>query len=533
MSWLRTIGWTLAAALAGVVLSVGWLAPVWGWVCWIPIFVLVWISRLELPRRAMWYGWVAGIGLHASAFYWLTQTLKDYSGFGPEISMSLHGLFCCAESIQLGLFCMLSAQLRRWNCRGTWIVALCWVTLEFAWPKVFLWRLADTMIEWSAIVQVAEWFGVHAVSFIIMWSAAAVTELAYRIVASKHDDASRAMEPWIALVVLAATICIGVQRLSSVERRMVDSPKISVAMVQPGEVNPDDGHEPARRLAPCRLLSRDIVEPVTLILWPESSVGAYPLDIESFTPEGLADVGVLPEARPFPNPPCHFLFGGTSVVMPVVDPQNPEFYNTAFLMDPSERLVGMYHKQALIPFGEYIPFQGLFPVLHGLWPFPGWLLAGTSAEPLNAANGARIGVLICYEDVVASLARETVKAGANILANLTNDYWFGTSMALDSHAQIARFRAIENRRSLLRCTMTGTTCAILPTGAVSKRLAIQNPEVLVAEVPLFEHITLYTRIGDLFPWSCVVVLILAFVFGWRRGRPHSGQVPEDHEARTS
>ena len=107
---------------------------------------------------------------------------------------------------------------------------------------------------------------------------------------------------------------------------------------------------------------------------------------------------------------------------------------------------------------------------------------------------------------------------ANLLANLTNDFWFGKTTALVGHEQLARFRAIENRRSLLRCTMTGSTCAVLPTGRVAQRLAITHPEVLVVEVPLISRLTLYTRLGDTFSWVCVVLVGGALIVHGRRAR---------------
>jgi len=130
---------------------------------------------------------------------------------------------------------------------------------------------------------------------------------------------------------------------------------------------------------------------------------------------------------------------------------------------------------------------------------------------LIAPGVARIGVLICYEDIVAGMARASVRRGADLLVNLTNDFWFGQSPALRQHLQLAAFRAVENKRYLLRSTTTGATAVITPTGRIIEQAPFGAPHVLLATVHTVELTTFYTRWGNVFAWACCAAVVIISV----------------------
>ena len=182
-------------------------------------------------------------------------------------------------------------------------------------------------------------------------------------------------------------------------------------------------------------------------------------------------------------------------------------FNTAFLTDGQGQILSRYHKQVLLAFGEYLPFSSILSKLPAM-PFSDGFTPGEGPHTLDLANGIKIAPLICYEDLMPELSRAFVKTSkANVLVNLTNDAWYGKTVAPWQHARLAQWRAIETRRTLLRVTNTGVTSVINAKGEMTQALPIFTPAVLKAQVDILEGETLYTRFGDWFAWGMTFVSI--------------------------
>jgi apolipoprotein N-acyltransferase len=198
----------------------------------------------------------------------------------------------------------------------------------------------------------------------------------------------------------------------------------------------------------------------------------------------------------------------------------PRPYKAAAIWAPDGTLSPWYAKRHLVPFGERVPFQRWFPFL-GKWD-----LGQAEWEPGTAnvllpgpgAPGDSLALLICFESIFPDLARQDVRAGARVLVNITNDEWFGDGAALQQHAAMAPFRAVEHRVPLLRCANTGVTAVIDAWGVVTARLPVFQPGVLVAALPAAGPRTPYTALGD---WPGVLAMLACVVLAlapWRRTR---------------
>src|SRR4030095_5185146 len=175
---------------------------------------------------------------------------------------------------------------------------------------------------------------------------------------------------------------------------------------------------------------------------------------------------------------------------------DPKAFNTAFLTDPRGVVLARYHKQVLLAFGEYIPFSGLLGLLPGV-PLIEGFTAGDGPRTLDLPGGEKIAPLICYEDLMPEISRSFVREKkANLLVNLTNDAWYGRTVAPWQHARLAQWRAIETRRSLLRVTNTGVTSFINAKGEMVETLPIFTPAVLKTQLEILEGETFYVRFGD-------------------------------------
>jgi apolipoprotein N-acyltransferase len=212
------------------------------------------------------------------------------------------------------------------------------------------------------------------------------------------------------------------------------------------------------------------------------------------------------------------LFGATSGTLKDIEKPNSlenQRYNSAFLVDSDGEVLGRYDKQYLLAFGEHIPFGDIFPALYDLSPDSGRFAPGPKQAPLEFM-GHRLGILICYEDIIPAHTDAVVAQGAEVLLNLTNDAWFGKTKEPYQHFVLAAFRAVEQRRALVRATTTGISGVISATGKIERMTDLFGPETFVTEVPLLQIDTIYRCGGRFFPNGCLAIAALVLLLAWRR-----------------
>jgi apolipoprotein N-acyltransferase len=161
-----------------------------------------------------------------------------------------------------------------------------------------------------------------------------------------------------------------------------------------------------------------------------------------------------------------------------------------------------------VPFGEYEPFPLIHRVVSSVSSEVGGFRKGIKRTVGTLPNGYKFGVYICYEAIYPGEIRDFADNGANLLINVSNDGWFGKSAAAEQHLRMARVRAVENRRWLLRVTNSGITAAVDPYGRTFT--AIPRDVRGAADLPYDFRTdrTLYTRLGDWFAWLCVIVSVI-------------------------
>ena len=183
-------------------------------------------------------------------------------------------------------------------------------------------------------------------------------------------------------------------------------------------------------------------------------------------------------------------------------------YNSAVMVDGNGRRIFAYDKMHLVPFGEYEPFPLIHRVVASVSSEVGGFRKGTKRVVGTLPNGFKFGTYICYEAIYPGEIREFVNGGANLLINISNDGWFGKSAAAEQHLRMARVRAVENRRWLIRVTNSGITAAVDPYGRTFT--SIPRDVRGAADLPydFRTDLTLYTRMGDWFAWLCVIVSVI-------------------------
>jgi apolipoprotein N-acyltransferase len=237
-------------------------------------------------------------------------------------------------------------------------------------------------------------------------------------------------------------------------------------------------------------------EGAALILWPESTIPTYfgyNLDLQ------------LQHAmnRILKNCGTDILFGSVDVTQ---EGGGTRAYNSAFLIHPSGRPPQKYDKRHLVPWGEYVPLKRLFSFLDRIVQGISDFSAGGENQPLlrtetalpDRQEGLPFCVGICYEIIFPDLIRGMVDRGAEFITTLTNDAWFGRTSAPHQHFGMAVFRAVENRRYVVRCATTGISGIIDPFGRIVLESSLYEREVLMARIWPVRKKTFYTRYGDFF-----------------------------------
>lgn len=429
-----------------------------------------------------------------------------YGGLPSAAAAGILVLFSLYLGLYFALFGAIFALLRRHLGSGGALALspFLWVAVELARTQItgFPWDLLGyTQIDNSTLTQLAPYGGVMCLSFLValgnaLWIWRPVPSL-------------RFLGPVLSVCLLGTAFLPG---------RSQPSPGTATAVLLQDNlgVGADAGgvRESQRDLlASFAQLTRQPPFPLVgsyanlasqkpeLLAWPEA-----PTDFSDADPSLRQALGAL--ARTEGTPLVVDAVGIGSV--PNATGKFDEFVSASFFL-PDGTYAGRYDKMHLVPFGEYTPYKQLFF-------FAGHLLDGLNFVPgtqrrLFSVNGHRFGVFICYESIFGAEVREFALKGANVLVNLSDDGWYGDTSAPWEHLDMARMRAIENRRWLLRATNTGLTASIDPEGHIVAALPRHIRSAITVPFAYRTDLTFYTRHGDWAGWLCALVVVAVLAGG--------------------
>jgi apolipoprotein N-acyltransferase len=534
-AWKLWAAAAVSAALLELPFPLAGPMPAWrAGFAWIGLAPLLWavLSGGEGPRplrRAFLLGYLSGVLWYMGNCYWIYATMHIYGGLPPVVSVLLLVAYSLVLGLYFGLFAAGLALVRQKT--GSTRLALgfapfLWTALELAAARITSvpWdQLGYSQIENQAITALAPWTGVYGITFLIV----AVNALIVEEILSGRQPSRIATNRLVALVaVLTATAYVPPVNPAPTDTAVLVQPNLNV-----GGEGFWSGQEWDRNMAQFAALATE----------PASKSTAYIAGIPE-TGASLAQVAPAahsanPDLVAWPESPAPFIqgdprlepwlrtialeahaplvVGGIGLDAMAGEP-DLRYYNSAMVIGADGRHLGRYDKIHLVPFGEYIPFQELLTFAHKLTGRVGAFSRGTQRKTflLNAADGSqhRYGVFICYEAVFADEVRHFAANGAEVLVNISDDGWYGDTSAPWQHLNMARMRAVENRRWLLRDTNNGTTAAIDPYGRVRQSIARHQVGELTAQFAFSTDVTFYSAHGDVFAWICVL-LSLGMV-GW-------------------
>jgi apolipoprotein N-acyltransferase len=350
------------------------------------------------------------------------------------------------------------------------------------------------------VAQLASVLGVYGLSALVAFVNAAI---AYALL---NDGRRRTTAIAAGAAVLVAVAGWGTWRIAS-GTLLREGTVVRVGLVQ-GNIAQEDKWNPreARRIFTTHIaMTRDAVRRgAQFVIWPESSTPFM------FEEDYVGQLAVRDLAREVGVP---ILFGSDQVDR---GGNLVRLFNAAFLVAPNGDTAGVYRKNHLVPFGEYIPFKEWLYFVSPLVERFADFAPGTSTDPLPVA-GHLVSTAICYEVVYPSLIRQGVTAGSELLTTITNDAWYGRSSAPYQHFALASMRSIEQGRYLARAANTGISGVVDPYGRVVRRSGIFEQAGLVEEVRFLTGRTIYSMIGDAIAYAAILVVAVALV-AFRRVR---------------
>jgi apolipoprotein N-acyltransferase len=486
----------ILAALAGAACVFGF-APYYAWP--IPMLALcvpflAW-SRAATARKAFATGYAFGLGFFLAGVTWIYVALHVYGDMPAILAALAVFLFCAFLALFPACAGWLTARLAT-NPGWRFVLAPAfytlfemlrgWIFTGFPWLSI-----GTSQVPSSPLAGFAPVGGVYVISLI----AAFLASLA--AIALRHESKVRTRSAMV--VAIAAVFGVGAA-LQSYSWTEPAGPSISIALLQ--------GNIPEE------------------LKWKEETRKATLDAYRDMVAAAKAKIVVLPEtALPelYDRLPDEYLDGlrdaarrdGKEIVTGIVEREQAgkryAYYNSVITIGSDASRT--YRKRHLVPFGEFIPpgFAWVFAVLK----IPmGELERGADAQGALVVDGTSFGVAICYEDLFGRELIDSLPA-AQILLNVSNDAWYGHSLAADQHLQASQVRAAETQRWMVRATNTGITAAINPGGEVVGRLEAFTRDTLAASAEPRKGMTPYARWGD---WPALILAAALATLGAWRGR---------------
>jgi apolipoprotein N-acyltransferase len=397
-----------------------------------------------------------------------------------------------------------------------WAVAAAWVAAEFGRVRLVA-EIASVSVPWGllgysqvgidALVQVSSLFGVYGISFALVAANAGFAELGLAL-ASRGAPRRRALAGAVLGLLPGAGIALfgaAALRAAPPDGGASSAGAVDVAVVQ-GHVSLGTRWRSefyGQSLEPYLRGTREALaaQPAGTVFWPEAALTFF-LDEEPLYARAIARALAAGDAELIAGGPRSS--GG----------DDPRYFNSIFLLEPSGRIAAHYDKQVLVPFSEYFPL-GRIDLLRRNFERVRVFTHGGPAALLPTRAGAA-GVLTCNEAMMPELARERVRAGAAYLVNPSNDTWVPKPVFAEHLFDIVRLRAVEQRRWLVRASTSGPSALIDPWGRVPARSAPFSRALVRGRIAPVRETTLYALSGDLFALLCTASVPLAL---WRAARP--------------
>lgn len=474
------------------------------WIAFSPFLISIYSKE---KRSSFLNGIIFGITYFFGTLYWIYYSVNHYGGVPFFISIAIVFLLCLYLSIYTGIFSLLfSFTIKNTSFPAMLIAPVYWVVLEFLRTYIFTgfpWSIIGySQYKFLTLIQIADITGVYGISFIVLAVNGAIAD----IFITKNRLKIKPLFPLypvisgaiILLLLLATTFIYGWFRLNE----KVKGKEIVISIIQ-GNIEQDKKWEPVYQESVLNtyfeLSKKALSHNPSLIVWPETALPFI------FGKEDELSTELIEFQRGLNS---KLLLGSI-----LIKERNNEKYilsNSALLLDENGKISFVYDKIHLVPFGEYIPLKKFLFFIDRLVYGIGDYISGDSYIKAHTSIG-NFATVICYEIIFPGMIRKFFKDGGDFLVNITNDAWFGRTTGPYQHFSMAVFRAIENRKPVIRSANTGISGFIDSYGNILSQTELFKRCYLTEKIITVDRISFYSKYGDLFVYLCIIITIIILI----------------------
>lgn len=458
------------------------------------------LTKFYKPRLAFLLGELTGIGYFYGTCYWITYSMINYGELPVLVAHLLTLILVVIMALFPAIFAVVVNHLiKRFGVEALVFAPIIWATVEFLRlniPGVGWNMLGYSQGFYPTLLWPASYGGVYLISALVVLPSAIIA-----LIISKKSRLT------IAISVVAALLCITVFLVGKFTVKEPTSAKsvinlVAVQAVAPVNVPQKDLVDSLSRQINLsieginKVKGSDKDKPIILVAWPEAPYNfAYDRDdtwhqlFGEFTQKYQT----------------YLLFNGEAKAKDGIGD-----YNSVILIAPNGERAGQYNKIHLLPFGEYVPMRGYIPFIDRVPALAGDYKSDNQYSLIKIADTS-IGTSICFESVFPDIFQQTARAGASAFINVANDGWFGPTPISRQHLAHVVMRAVETNRPIYRVTNVGISAYITNYGLIKDETPIFQPALRLWQIPNSSEklpLTFYTRYGDVFAITCLVLTIL-------------------------
>jgi len=503
MNWRERLIW-VGPVLSGLLITSTFAPFEMAGAAWCALVPLLLSCAYVKPASAWKLGWFTGLVFWLTVMWWLIRV----TAFGWILLSAYISLYFIPIAM-MSAWWFRKFGIHRFllNWAYMLLVTALWIASEYTRINIFTgfpWNpLGASQYANISFIQHASWGGVYALSGLLVMANAAIAVTLLRYM-QKQTRLGRKPHPelMLSMAMIVIAFVTGGEILRGVK---VSGQEVRIALIQPSIAQYDKWtpekvdsiYDQLRELT----YSSVIWTKPDLVVWPETALPDELMYSERSYElvDGLSRLGAP-------------LLVGTMDAEYIAD-QRPIFYNSTYLFDTNGIAVQKYDKRHLVLFGEYVPLHEHVRFITAMTPLAESFTPGQTSTVFQLpGREIYFSSLICFEDALAYLGRASVKNGARLLINQTNDGWFDPSGASKQHMALSVFRAVENRVPMVRAANTGYTCAIDARGRIREVLTGENlrhdgPGFQLVSVQVPDQsmtFTFYTRHGDVLAWFCLL-----------------------------
>ncbi len=498
----------LPALLTGVALMLSFPKFGYSWLAFVALVPLLVVLRKADTWKAIRCGLFAGLVFYFGTLYWVYHSVHFYGGMDLSLSLGIAFMLSLVLSLFVSTFAFFfSRTITHTSLPASFVAPLYWVVLEFLRNYLFTgfpWNLlAYSQSDFLHLIQIADITGVYGVSFIIVAVNGVIADI-FILRGRRMEMPLFTMLPTVVGYAVVAVLVIVSLVYGGFRLGQNRVGKLTRASIIQGSIEQDVKWNPLYQrmvISTYSKMTREAMEDSPdIVIWPESSMPfLYSSDIERQN-----ELIALQDEIKKP------------LLVGIIDRRSDEvdgefFYTNSAALIKDGKTAMVYDKTHLVPFGEYVPLRKVFFFVNKLVPDLGEYRPGKDNRRGSIAQG-EFATLICYEIIFPNLVRKFFKdKGGGFIVNITNDAWFGRTPGPFQHFNMAVFRAVENRKPVIRVANTGISGFISSNGEVMAKTELFEQKVLTRDFFTDTSWTFYSRFGDMFVYMCIIFMFVILI----------------------